>query len=373
MSKAEAGIYIHIPFCISKCYYCDFISFSYKDNLVEQYIDALIKEIKSSHELDKVSIRSIFIGGGTPSIINDKYIKKILSMFKFDRTNTEISIEANPDSLNINKIAAYKSYGINRISIGLQSTNNSILKKIGRTHTYETFLIAYKTAKKFFSNINIDLIFGLPDQTLFDWKETLMLINKLLPTHISTYFLTIDKDNILNKYSLPNEIEEIEMYRSAKNILSQNYYKYEISNFAAKAYNKDSAYSYECLHNKNYWLLKDYIGFGLSAHSFFNGIRWHNTNNIKRYLHHPHQAREDITICSKKNLIEEFMFLGMRMINGVNKNDFESRFGVSINSIYDSTILLLKEEKLICENNGYIYLTDFGVEISNYVLAHFIL
>lgn len=254
----ELGIYIHIPFCKEKCYYCDFISFSNREQFIEKYIETMCKELES-YELDKYNVTTIYIGGGTPSIINATYIEELLNKIKGKLKNNktkwkdiEITIEINPGTVDIDKMIRYKKVGINRLSIGLQSTNNATLKKIGRIHTYEEFLKIYNLAKQVgFDNINIDLMIGLPSQTISEIKNTLEKILKLQPTHISVYSLIIEEGTIIEKLLnegkivLPNEETEREMYWYVKNILEFNGYNhYEISNFSIKG--KESKHNLNC-------------------------------------------------------------------------------------------------------------------------------
>jgi len=359
--KNQAGIYIHVPFCKSKCYYCDFVSFE-KNYDHEKYIERLLREINFSREIKNINIKSIYIGGGTPSLIKHELINKILREINFDKSCTEISIESNPESLNQEKLIAYKSYGINRLSIGLQATQDYLLKKIGRCHNFEMFLKKYELARKYFNNINLDLIFGLPDQNLKTWNKSLDYIYKLEPEHVSTYSLTLEKKN--NKLAEPDEKLERSMYYLARKKLNKKYMQYEISNFAR---NKN----FECMHNKIYWTLENYLGFGISAHSFFNNMRWRNTCDFKKYFFE--NIKRDIIFCTKQNLIEEFIFLGMRMTHGINKKKFRNKFGIDIHDLYNKQILRLEQDGLISQNKNNIFLTNFGIDISNYVLSNFIL
>ena len=288
--KEELGIYIHIPFCIRKCYYCDFTSYTNKFSKVDEYIKKLIEEI-NEYELSKYNITTIYIGGGTPSSIDSKYIIKILNEIKnkIYRNETkwediEITIELNPGTVTKNKLQDYKKAGINRLSIGLQSTNNEILKTIGRIHNYKDFLNIYELIKEVgFENYNIDLMIGLPNQKIQDIKKDLKEILKLNPNHISVYSLIVEEDTAIKdlidkgKIKLPDEETERQMYWYIKNNLELKGYKhYEISNFAKSG--KESK------HNLNCWKQKGYIGIGLSACSFLNKERYGNENDISEYL-----------------------------------------------------------------------------------------
>ena len=272
----DISLYIHIPFCKSKCNYCDFLSYDNKAYVIKEYIYALIEEIKSySKKTEEYIVRSIFIGGGTPSILSctdiESILKAVTSNYSIHK-DAEITIEANPGTLNEEKIGILQSFGVNRISLGLQSCNNKILKKLGRIHTWEEFLVNYNLLKKYkFDNINIDMMFALPDQTMIDLEKDINSIIALQPKHISYYSLIIEEGTNFsklkkkNKLKLPDEEVERNMYWLIDELLHQNGYKhYEISNFAMEGK--------ECYHNKVYWTEKEYIGMGLGASSFFSRI-----------------------------------------------------------------------------------------------------
>lgn len=367
----KIGVYVHIPFCKSKCFYCDFVSFPQKN--YDEYAKRLIHEMKLCQELKNSVVKTIFIGGGTPSLFSCALISEILSAINF-QLDTEITIEANPESITKEKIAAYKSYGINRISIGLQAIQNNLLKTIGRIHTFEMFEKAYEIVAQKFDNINLDLMFGLPNQNLNDWEKTLTYIRKIAPSHVSIYSLIIEEGTkfyqIQDDLQLPDESIERKMYHMAKEILFDEYYQYEISNFARVGNGKKN---FECQHNKIYWTLKNYLGFGLAAHSFFNGMRWNNTSNMQKYLASGGNIRENIIASTKKSLMEEFMFLGLRMTRGVNKNLFKEKFNLDIKDIYAKQISSLLKKKLLAENENFIYLTDLGMDLANTAMSEFIL
>ena len=295
MENKELGIYIHIPFCKQKCYYCDFVSFSDKNDLEEKYIEAIKKEIKyyldNDNFVKKYNVTTIYIGGGTPSYINSKYILEILellqSKLKNNKTkfeNIEITIEVNPGTVDKQKLEQYKKAKINRLSIGLQSANNEILKQIGRIHTFEQFLETYNLAEQVgFDNINVDLMIGLPNQSIEDVKNSLKKVIELKPTHVSVYSLIIEEGTVIDKLIKQSILQEMKeeqerrMYWYVKSMLELNGYKhYEISNFAKEG--KESK------HNVNCWLQKEYIGIGTSAHSYLNGIRYSNCEEIEKYI-----------------------------------------------------------------------------------------
>ena len=378
MQNKELGIYIHIPFCKQKCYYCDFISYSNKCNQIPKYIEALIKEIEefdfSSHK-----VTSIYIGGGTPSYIDSKYIKQILTKIheKVDFKEVEITIEVNPGTVTIEKLQDYKEAGINRISIGLQSTKDKLLYQIGRIHTYQEFLDVYYLAKEVgFKNINVDLMLGLPNQTIQDLKESLNKIIKLNPNHISVYSLIVEDGTKIaklldkGKIKLPEEEQERNMYWYVKNQLELNgYHHYEISNFAKKG--KESR------HNMNCWNQEEYIGFGVAAHSYINNVRFSNTSNIEEYIENMNSAnnQKNVTIEEKQTLEDkrdEFMMLGFRKLEGINISKFKEKFVENPIFLYRDKLNKLVEEGLIEIDLNYIKLTNKGLDFANLVFEEFI-
>ena len=383
MKKEELGIYIHIPFCMQKCLYCDFVSYINKSECVKEYINCMIKEIQS-YDLKKYNITTIYIGGGTPSFIESDYIKEIINVIqnKLEKNDTrwediEITIEANPGTITLEKLNDYKTAGINRISLGLQATQDRLLKQIGRIHNYKDFLEAYELLKRVgFNNINVDLMIGLPNQSIKDLKESLEKIIKLNPNHISVYSLIIEDGTPISKLldeekiKLPEEEIERQMYWYVKNKLELNGYNhYEISNFSKKG--KESK------HNLNCWKQKQYIGVGAAAHSYFKDIRYSNTNNIEEYIKNikenniekNRKIEEKQTIEDKKN---EFMMLGFRMIEGVNIADFKAKFVDNPLYLYREKIKKLTDEGLIEVDLNNIKLTNKGLDLANVVFEEFI-
>lgn len=375
----ELGIYIHIPFCKSKCSYCDFISFANKEEIVEEYIKSLEKEIENTNEND-YEINTIYIGGGTPSFIDSKYIIEILetinNVFKV-KQNTEITIEVNPGTVNEEKLKDYIDAGINRISIGLQSTNNKILKQIGRIHTYEEFLITYNLARKVgFENINIDLMLALPNQTLEDLNTSVENVISLEPEHISVYSLILEEKTAMkklvdeNKIKLPTEDLERKMYWDIKKKLEQNgYIHYEISNFSKKGF--------ESKHNLNCWNQKEYIGFGLAAHSYINNKRYCNTNNIKDYISNIQSSnfQKNIEICeiqNEENKKKEYMLLALRKLDGVNIQEFKNKFVDNPIYLYRKELEKLVKQELIEIDLNNIKLTKKGLDLANLVWEEFV-
>lgn len=379
----ELGIYIHIPFCKQKCYYCDFVSYSNKCSEVKEYIESLKKEIEE-FDFSNYKVTSIYIGGGTPSYIDSIYIVEILSELKeklkcnlIEFKDIEITIEVNPGTVDTKKLNDYKKSGINRLSIGLQSTKNDILKKIGRIHTYQEFLEIYKLARETgFKNINIDLMIGIPGQKIGDLKNTLQNIIKLEPEHISVYSLIIEENTPIEKMlengeiKLPDEDLERNMYWYVKNTLELNGYNhYEISNFAKLG--KESR------HNLNCWNQEEYIGFGVAAHSYLNGIRFSNAISVEEYIQNIKNNRKDenIQIEEKQSLEDkknEFMMLGFRKIQGVDIARFKEKFIDNPIFLYRENLNKLVEEGLIEVDLNHIKLTNKGIDLANLVFEEFV-
>lgn len=376
----ELGIYIHIPFCKQKCFYCDFCSFANKNEMQEKYVEAVINEIKNITHKEKYTVTTIYFGGGTPSILNPKYIKNILqeieSSFKI-LDDAEITIEINPGTVNEEKLKKYKEYGINRLSIGLQSANDKILKKIGRIHDYKQFEETFFYARKCgFKNINVDLMIGLPTQTIEDVKQTLEKIIQKNPEHISVYSLIIEEGTIIeklineNKLQLPDEETERIMYWTVVNELKENgYNQYEISNFSKK--------TYESKHNTNCWKQKQYVGLGTSAHSYLNKKRYSNTNNIEEYIKNiqENNISKNITIHeeqTEESTMNEYMLLGLRMIQGININEFKQKFKTDPTTKYKKILEKLQKENLIQITKTSIKLTKQGIDFGNVVWEEFI-
>ncbi len=377
MKKEELGLYIHIPFCKSKCYYCDFISYSNYCNQIEFYIQKVIKEMQQ-YDIRNYNVTTIYIGGGTPSYIHEKYIKQLLDALKTKLIDNEtkwedmeITIEINPGTIHRKKLEQYKKAGMNRISIGLQSTNNSILKQIGRIHTYQEFLEAYKLVKESgFENINIDLMIGLPNQTIEDIKQTLREIQRLNPNHVSVYSLIVEKGTQLEKLienkqlPLPDEELERQMYWYVKNMLELSQYNhYEISNFAKKG--KESK------HNLNCWEQKQYIGLGAAAHSYLDGIRYSNAvfTELGEWHFTDKKMEEEQTVEDKK---KEYMLLGLRKIEGVNIQKFKQKYSDNPIFLYRKELEKLVEQGLLVINGDYIRLTNKGIDLANLVWQEFI-
>ena len=381
-------IYIHIPFCVKKCAYCDFLSCPADDKTKDRYVQALCREIEWSKDcLKEYLVDTVFIGGGTPSILEEKYIAQILYTLQSAARisdDAEITIECNPGTLTMEKLETYRDAGINRISLGLQSANDKELKTIGRIHDYEEFKKSFNLARLAgFKNINVDLMSALPGQTLESYRDTLAKVITLNPDHISAYSLIVEDETPLKdmvesgKLSLPSEDEEREMYYYTKEFLERTgYNRYEISNYA-----KDG---YECRHNIGYWKRVEYLGFGIGAASLFKGERFSNTSDINRYMHILEEdvmnadeiwkaLNENTESLTQNDEMEEFMFLGLRMMDGISTDDFKESFGKDIKSVYGEVLEKLESQGLLVTEQEKIKLSERGIDISNQVLANFLL
>lgn len=374
------GIYVHIPFCLSKCYYCDFTSFINGKETYELYVDALIDEIKA-HEAstrEPLTVKTIFIGGGTPSVLPPILLEKIMKSLGeafHIAEDVEYTIESNPGTLSVDKLRVMRDHGVNRISMGVQAYQNHLLKKIGRLHTRADFIDTYHLCRKLgFNNINLDLMFGLPDQTLEDWQETLSQITALGADHISAYSLIVEDGtpfgDMYDKGELQLVDEELErrMYHYGKEYLDQKgYSQYEISNFAKPS--KASRHNIDC------WKSRPYIGMGLGAHSYFQGHRYHNTYNMSEYLGSSsqlNQIQKNKEFINLKAQMEEYMFLGLRLTDGIGIEGFEERFNRSIWDVYGEQISSHKKQDLLIQKGGRIFLTPFGQDVSNIVFSSFL-
>lgn len=375
----KISLYIHIPFCAQKCLYCDFPSFARKDHLRKAYIEALNKEIISLREKhNNLEINNIFIGGGTPSVLEVDELECLLKeVAKLNMAkDIEYSMECNPGNLTEEKLEVMKKYGVNRISMGLQAKQDNLLRGLGRIHNYKTFKENFLLAKKVgFNNINVDLMFGLPNQSLNEWEETLREIISLEPAHISAYSLIIEEGTAFynlyenDKLKLPTEEEERKMYHLAKKILEENgFNQYEISNYAKEGK--------ECRHNLAYWNMDNWIGVGSAAASYINGKRIKNISSVEEYINSikdKGEAVEEIINNSKNDNMEEFMFMGLRKINGIDENEFKNRFSMNINDVYGEILNKYIGEGLLIRESGRIFLSEKGIEISNVIMADFLL
>lgn len=367
-------LYIHIPFCVRKCAYCDFLSASGSEEAKASYTEALLREIEAV-KTEKREVSSIFVGGGTPSALSPSLMgdifEKIHKSFSV-APDAEITIEANPGTLSKEKLFLYRNVGINRLSLGLQSPEAAELKSLGRIHTYEEFLESFSLAREAgFQNINVDLMCALPDQTYEGWIRNLRTVAALHPEHISAYSLIIEEGTPFakRKLNLPDEDTEYRMYEDTAGILAEyGYEQYEISNYAKK----DLA----CQHNVGYWTRKEYLGLGLGAASLWGNQRFSNTSDFSAYLKDsgsPEKIRENRETLSLEDEMSEFMFLGLRMTKGVSKAEFLEGFGTPIESVYGNVLDKYKSVGLLEEKEGRIFLTRAGIHVSNGVMAEFLL
>lgn len=377
--EKELELYIHIPFCIRKCAYCDFLSGKGSAAEIEIYVEALLSEIKAYEACHfKNKVVTVFFGGGTPSVLSGKQMERIFQALRnaFDFSETaEITVEANPGTVTYEKLTAYRDVGINRISFGLQSANEEELKRLGRIHTFEEFLESYKMARACgFQNINVDLISAIPKQTAKQFEQSLKKIIELQPEHLSVYSLIIEEGTPFAKLygegaplekELPSEEEERLMYRKTKEILEkEGYHRYEISNYAKEGM--------ECRHNLGYWERKNYLGLGLGASSLMENVRYHNTEDKKEYLANAknlQQIQKDVEHLTLEEQMEEFIFLGLRKMKGISERKFQKEFQKSIWECYGETIQKVIAEGLLDFRDGNLYLTEKGIDISNYVFA----
>ena len=384
--KNELGIYVHIPFCKKKCDYCDFISFDKircKDesrnlkNEIEEYIKKVILEIKK-FDFSNYRVTTIYIGGGTPSYIDEKYIEEIMRVLKDKITNEskasdlkkiESTIEINPGTVNNKKLKKYYEIGINRVSIGLQTVNDNLLKQIGRIHTYREFEEVYNMAVDTgFKNINFDLIIGLPNQTIEDISKTVDIVKKLNPNHVSIYSLIVEKETKLYQNIVSGKLKELDeeveryMYWYLKNKLETlGYNHYEISNFAKKG--KESK------HNINCWKQKEYIGFGLGAHSYIDKVRFCNSLNNENDISYIKEIQE---VQNVLDMQKEYMLLGLRMLKGVSISNFKEKFINNPIYVFKDELDYLVNKKLITIDGDYIKLSHKGLDFANLVWEEFI-
>ena len=408
----ELELYLHIPFCERKCAYCDFLSAPADLPVRISYIKKLQEEIAYyGAQYGEYQVSSIFFGGGTPTILEGYQLAAILETVKehFNiTTDAEITVECNPGTLTAGKAEKLVQAGFNRLSMGLQSADDRELQLLGRIHNFAQFLESYDLGRKAgFRNINVDLMSALPGQTLKSWQDTLQKVTALRPEHISAYSLIIEEgtpfyerfaeDERIREEGghprlLPEEDVERQMYELTETFLhTKGYERYEISNYAKPGY--------ECRHNCGYWIRKDYLGLGLGASSLVEHQRFQNTSKLKTYLEQEYspqcegqheriaetiQLQEEtglsqtghhihIEILDKKSEMEEFMFLGLRLMAGISRQQFEKKFQVTLNSVYGEVLRKLKGEQLIEEVAGYVRLTEHGIDVSNYVLAEFLL
>ena len=371
-------LYLHIPFCVKKCAYCDFLSFPSGQEIQRQYAKRLMEDIGCmGKEYGDIPVDTIFIGGGTPSVLESRLIVDLMEhvnrAFQIS-DGAEISMEANPGTVTREKLKEYRRAGINRISFGLQSANDRELKLLGRIHTWAEFLESFALARECgFTNLNIDLMSALPGQTCESWKDTLKRVTDLEPEHISAYSLIIEEGTPFGeKYGseegrklLPDEDSEREMYHETKRFLREcGYERYEISNYAKPGR--------ECRHNIGYWTGVPYLGLGLGASSYMNGSRFAVSSDMQQYLGEKPGTFTDVEKLTKKDMEEEFFYVGLRMTAGVSLSEFERRFGVTAKEVYPGLMETFVEEKAAEFRGDRFVLTDYGLDVSNYIMAQFL-
>ncbi len=376
MNIKQAALYVHIPFCLRKCAYCDFNSYTTLEH-IPTYLEALKKEVSGYRDRGFV-FKTVYIGGGTPTVLNEKQLLYLIELIYnnfYIMPGAEFTIEANPGTLTQKKLSLLKSMGVNRLSIGLQACQNRLLKVMGRIHSVKDFQDNFFIARDLgFDNINVDVIFGLPFQTLFDFMQTLEYVIKISPEHISCYSLSIEEGtrfyDMLQRGMLyiPSEEEEREMYHQGIKLLKQNtYLHYEISNFAK--------YGRMSKHNMAYWKSEEYLGLGAGAHSHIGRERFHNHYLIKDYVSKALKDQGTIAgreIISNEDEQAEYCFMGLRMADGINIDEFYKRFGKEIGQVYKRQIEKLKKQGLLKEEHSYLKLTAQGMDLANLVFAEFL-
>ena len=374
-AKKPMELYVHIPFCVKKCDYCDFLSGPAGKERQREYFQSLGREIAAVPEFPDREITTVFIGGGTPSVPDPALMGAILDQIRnkfFMAPDAEITIEANPGTLYKEKLQEYRKHGVNRLSLGLQSPQNRELKILGRIHTWEEFLESFFMAREAgFSNINIDLMSAIPEQTYEDWEKNLRTVAELSPEHISAYSLIVEEGTPFweRELDLPDEDTEYQMYEDTAGILAEyGYQQYEISNYA-----KDG---YACRHNIGYWKRTEYLGLGLGASSLYGENRFSNTRDMQEYLGfsgNTERIRKDVLKLSLKDQIEEFMYLGLRMTEGISEIDFEQNFGQKLENIYGSVLQKYKETGFLEKTGTNWRFTRKGIHVSNHILAELLL
>lgn len=376
--EKKLSIYVHIPFCKQKCLYCDFLSAPASIQDQEVYIKALVREIeKEAPKYKNYIVDTIFFGGGTPSLLDPKQVSLLMKTLKGNyrvEKNAEITIECNPATADLEKLSYFRKKGINRISIGLQTADNKQLKCLGRIHSFEEFLDTYENARTAgFENINVDIMQAIPGQDIESCMDTVVKVVELGPEHISAYSLIVEEETpfFAMDLELPTEEEEREMYYATRRYLkNQGYGQYEISNYAKEGY--------ACKHNIAYWTGKDYAGFGIGAASYVKGVRFTNISDREMYVKNlledktVDEIRSEVHKLTKEEQMEEFMFLGLRMIRGVSEEDFKKRFGVTLKSKYEKVLEQHMKDYLISYQDKRYALTPRGIDVSNYVMADYL-
>lgn len=380
--KKPLGLYIHIPFCVQKCKYCDFLSAPADDATKKRYAEAICKEITGYKELTKeYQLATVYFGGGTPSVLELSLIEKILSAVKASfalEESAEITLEVNPGTASLDKLKGYKELGVNRLSIGVQSAKEEELRLLGRIHSFDDAKTTVLWAREAgFTNISLDLMSALPNQSLDDYKENVEAILSLNPEHISSYSLIVEEGTpFYSQYAegapkeneLPDEETDRAMYAYTKErLVRAGYERYEISNYAKPGF--------ESRHNSSYWIGTEYIGVGLGASSLFTNARYHNETDLTTYINRV-EAGQDIRLemerLVQEEQMEEFMILGLRMMRGVSRAEFQNRFGKPIETVYGSALKKLEKQGLLLLEGDTIALTETGIDVSNQVFVEFI-
>ncbi len=374
------ALYLHVPFCVQKCLYCDFLSMPAEVNVQQQYVSALLRELEywRGQITGRYVVSSIYLGGGTPTVLSPDWLQQVgdaLQRFPF-ASQVEFSMEVNPGTLTLDHVLTMQRIGVNRVSLGLQSAQRQELQDLGRIHTYEEFIESYALLTEYgFSNLNIDLMAGIPGQTIETYADTLDQVLAFQPKHLSAYSLIIEEGTPFfemdqrGELQIPSEETDRYMYTLTKERLSaEGYERYEISNYARPGY--------ACRHNLAYWQMEDYLGVGLGAASYLDGKRFTNGRSLQVYL----SQKKDCHVAESHDLsrqeeMEEFVFLGLRKMSGISLEEYHSRFGVDFYQLYRKVLPNLFENGLLAdtENHGRIYLTDRGIDVSNTVLAQFLL
>ena len=387
-NKKELELYLHMPFCVSKCAYCDFLSAPASEAVQRAYTEQLIEEIMAaSAAYEEYQVTTVFFGGGTPSIVPGSWIEALMAAVKGEFSvseDAEITIEMNPGTVSMEKLESYRNAGINRISIGLQSAEETELRQLGRIHTYDDFLKTYQQVRMAgFTNVSVDLMSALPGQTFQSWEKTLKKVVMLKPEHISAYSLIIEEGTpFYDRYGktgcpgdyppLPDEDEERKMYSfTGEYLKSHGYHQYEISNYSRPGH--------DCRHNVGYWTGIDYLGLGLGSASYIDHCRFHNETDLETYLKLDFEngglesLYQEIQHLSQEQRMEEFMFLGLRLTEGVSGGDFINHFGQNMWNVYGDVIDKLIAQGLLELHQPNIKLTRRGIDLSNYVMAQFLL
>ena len=381
MNKKPLAVYLHIPFCVRKCLYCDFLSGPATKEVKRQYVETLKKDCRQTllQLSNDYVVTSVFFGGGTPSLLEDEQLAGLLAAVASSievEEKAEITLEANPGTVTEEKLRNLYVAGFNRISFGLQSANNEELEALGRIHTYEEFLESFHGARKAgFANINVDLMYNLPKQTRSSWKHTLGTVLQLKPEHVSAYSLIIEEETPFyeryqeGSFRYPTEEEQEQLDSITKGMLEgAGYRQYEISNYAKEGF--------ACLHNQTYWKRGDYIGLGLGAASLLDEERFSRTRDLQEYEKQGKSGsflKEEVQKLTKKEAMEEFMFLGLRMTEGVAEADFAACFGSTLQEIYGKQLEMLVKQGLLVVEDGRVFLSKKGFPVANQVMVHFLL